>query len=291
MPRPSSILAGLAAIALLAPALCAAQNGATALASGSGTSGAVALEVRPHAGDTVSVRLEQRVEMTGTRRIAGRDSTARVTSSMVMYARTIVESVTPEHSIVATHTDSVRLETSDDHAEAMRADAIRALTGTVSRLRILPDGTGQSIDSALGAQSAGLVAVMPATLPGTPVAVGGKWTRKMPIPATNAARGAGEVRAVFRLDSLTGGGRYAWISMKGSMHREERAPVGATGESAGAVTGSISGAMTLDRHRGWIVSALTDMTVRSTVTTPNAPAVPLKVTVRVIQKMRADDQD
>ena len=288
MPRSSFAVAGVAALALFVPAVCAAQNGS---ATNGVPNGAVALEVRPRAGDTVSVRLEQRVEMTGTRRIGGRDSTARVTSSMVMFARTVVESVTPEHSIVATHTDSVRLETSDDHAQAMRADAIRALAGTVSRLRILPDGTGQSIDSALGAQSASLVAVMPATLPATPVAVGGKWTRKMPIPSTNAARGAGEVRAVFRLDSLTGGGRYAWISMKGSMRREERAPVGATGESAGAVSGSISGVMTLDRHRGWIVSALTDMTVHSTVTTPNAPAVPLRVTVRVIQKMRADDQD
>ena len=284
MSRSSFTIAGIAALSLLAPAVCAAQNG-------NGANGAVALEVRPRAGDTVSVKLEQRVEMTGTRRIAGRDSTARVTSSMVMFARTIVESVTPEHSIVATHTDSVRLETSDDHAEAMRADAIRALAGTVSRLRILPDGTGQSVDSALGARSASLVAVMPATLPAAPVAVGGRWTRKMPIPSTNAARGAGEVRAVFRLDSLTGGGRYAWISMKGSMRRDERAPVGGSGESAGAVSGSITGAMTLDRQRGWIISALTDMTVRSTVTTANAPAVPLKVTVRVIQKMRANDQD
>jgi hypothetical protein len=289
MSRPLSFVSAIAAViflapALCAPALCAAQNGGSA-------KGAVSLEVRPHAGDTVSVRLEQRVEMTGTRRIDGRDSTARVTSSMVMFARTIVESVTPAHSIVATHTDSVRLETSDDHAQAMRADAIRALTGTVSRLRILPDGTGQSIDSTSATQSANLVAVMPATLPDAPVAVGGKWTRKMPIPSTNAARGAGEVRAVFRLDSLTADGRYAWISMKGSMRRDERAPVGGSGESAGAVTGSISGVMTLDRHRGWIVSALTDMTVRSTVTTPNAPAVPLKVTVRVIQKMHAEDQE
>jgi hypothetical protein len=284
MSRLTHTLAALAALFHFTAASAAAQNGGAATAP-------VTLEVRPRPGDTVSVKLEQRVEMTGTRRIDGRDSTARVTSSMVMFARTIVESVTPAHSIVATHTDSVRLETSDDHAQAMRADAIRALTGTVSRLRILPDGTGQSIDSALGARSANLVAVMPATLPATPVAVGGKWTRKMPIPATNAARGAGEVRAIFRLDSLTGGGRYAWISMTGSMRRDERAPVGAGGESAGAVSGSISGVMTLDRRRGWIISALTDMTVRSTVTTPGAPGVPLKVTVRVIQKMRADDQD
>lgn len=273
----------LAACAV-APAVARAQ--AAALPNG----GPVMLEVRPHPGDTVAVRLEQRVEMSGTRRIAGRDSTANVMSSMVMYARTIVESVTPEHSVVATHTDSVELETSDDHARAMRADAMRALKGTVTRMQIMPDGTGQSLDSASGAP-AGLVGVMPATLPATPVAVGGKWTRTMPIPATNAARGAGEVRAVFHLDSLTDSGRYAWISMKGSMRRDERAPVGAAGESAGAVSGTLSGAMTLDRQRGWIVNALTDMTVRSTVTTPGAPKVPLKVVVRVIQKMRADGHD
>ena len=281
--RPHSVATFILA-ALVTP--LALRSQAPAVPNG----GRVTLEVRPHAGDTVAVKLEQRVEMSGTRRIAGRDSTANVMSATVMFARTIVESVTPEHSIVATHTDSVQLETSDDHARAMRADAIRALTGTVSRMMILPDGTGQSLDSASGALT-GLVGVMPATLPATPVAVGGKWTRKMPIPATNAARGAGEVRAVFHLDSLTGGGRYAWISMTGSMRRDERAPVGGSGESAGAVSGTLSGAMTLDRHRGWIISALTDMTVRSTVTTPGAPTVPLKVVVHVTQKMRAVDRD
>ena len=45
MSRPSFTIAGLAALFLLAPAVCAAQNG-------NGTNGAVALEVRPRAGDT-----------------------------------------------------------------------------------------------------------------------------------------------------------------------------------------------------------------------------------------------
>ena len=288
MSLQSYCLTALAGFAIVAPAPSRAQGAPLPLVA---NTGAVALEVRPHAGDTVAVRLEQRVEMTGTRRIAGRDSTARVMSSMVMFARTIVETVNSDNTIVATHTDSVQLETSDDHARAMRADAIRALTGTVSRLRLLPDGTGQNVDSARGTQQATLVALMPPTLPATPVAVGGRWTKTMPIPATNAARGAGEVRAVFRLDSLTANGRYAWISMKGSMRRDERAPAGAAGESVGAVTGLIVGAMTLDRRRGWIVSAFTDMTVHSTVTTPSAPSIPLTVTVRVIQKMRADDHD
>jgi hypothetical protein len=282
-----SRLATLAGLIVAAPRVGAAQS----VASAARTGNTVALEVRPRAGDTLTVRLEQRVEMLGTRRIGGRDSTARVMSSMVMFARTIVESVSSSYTIVATHTDSVQVETSDDHARAMREDAVRALTGTVSRLRLLPDGTGESLDSTVGAPGGTLVSVMPATLPPSPVAVGGKWTRTMPIPATNAARGAGEVRAIFRLDSLTGGGRYAWISMKGSMRRDERAPAGGSGETVGAVSGTLSGAMTLDRRRRWIVSALTDMTVRSTVTTPDAPSAPLKVTVRVIQKMHASDHD
>ena len=288
MSLQSYCLTAIAGVAVVVPASSRAQSAPLPLAA---STGAVALEVRPHAGDTVAVRLEQRVEMTGSRRIAGRDSIARVMSSMVMFARTIVETVNSDNTIVATHTDSVQLETSDDHARAMRADAIRALTGTVSRLRLLPDGTGQNVDSSPATQPATLVALMPPTLPATPVAVGGRWTKTMPIPATNAARGAGEVRAVFRLDSLTSNGRYAWISMKGSMRRDERAPAGAAGESVGAVTGLIVGAMTLDRRRGWIVSAFTDMTVHSTVTTLSAPSAPLTMTVRVIQKMRADDHD
>ena len=287
MPVRFSCLTALAVLAIIAPVQTRAQGAPLPARS----SGSVMLEVRPHAGDTVAVRLEQRVEMLGTRRIAGRDSTARVMSSMVMFARTIVETVNRDNTIVATHTDSVQVETSDDHARSMREDAVRALTGTVSRLRLLPDGTGQSLDSSASAHPGTLVAVVPATLPAAPVAIGSRWTRTMPIPATNAARGSGEVRAVFRLDSLTGAGRYAWISMKGSMRRDERAPAGANGESVGEVSGVIAGAMTLDRSRGWIVSAVTDMTVHSTVTTPSAPSVPLRVTVRVIQKMRAEEQE
>ena len=280
-----AVLAGLA-IAASRPVHAQIEH-----AAAPASAGAVTLEVRPHLGDTVAVKLEQRVEMLGTRRIGGRDSTARVMSSMVMYARTVVESVNPGNTIVATHTDSVQVETSDDHAKSMRADAIRALTGTVARLRLLPDGAGENLDSAANPQGGTLVSLMPATLPPSAVAVGGKWTRSMPIPATNAARGAGEVRAVFRLDSLTAGGRFAWISMTGSMRRDERAPAGGGGESVGAVSGTISGAMTLDRRRGWITSAYTDMTVHSTVTTAGASSAPLKVTVRVTQKMHADDRD
>ena len=278
------MVAALVAVACVAAVPLGAQTPAT-------LNGAVRLEVRPHVGDTVSVRLEQSVEMTGTRRIGGRDSTARVMSSMMMLARTMVESVAPEYTVVTMHTDSVQVSSTDDHEGQMQAQAERALRGTTSRLRLLPDGTAEGLDGSMGPDGAALLAVMPGTLPNDPVAVGGRWTRSMTIPAVNATKGAGRVKTVFRLDSVTAAGRYAWISMKGTLRRDESAPLAGTGERAGALSGSLVGGMKLDRRRGWVVTTWTDMTVKSTVTTPGAPNVPLHVIVRVTQRMRADERE
>ena len=276
--------AALAASLAFVPHALLAQAPTTA-------TGAVVLEVRPHAGDTVAVRLEQSVEMTGARRIAGRDSTARVTSSMIMLARTVIESVAPDYSVVTMRTDSVQVRSSDDHEADMRARAEAALRGTTSRMRILPDGTAEGLDSSLGPQGSALLAVMPATLPTTAVTVGSRWTRSMKIPAVNAAKGAGEVRTTFRLDSLTAGGRFAWISMKGTLRRDESAPLSRSGDQAGSLSGTLVGSMRLDRRRGWVVATYTDMTVKSTVSTAGAPGVPMHVTVHVTQAMRAEERD
>jgi hypothetical protein len=253
----------------------------------------VILEVRPHAGDTVSVRLEHNVEMTGTRRIAKHDSTVRVSSSMLMLARTIVESVDPEGVIVVMRTDSVALESSDDHATAMRDDARRALRGATSRLRLLPDGTAESLDGAMGPDGASLLAVMPATLPHKRVRAGDRWNQSMPMPSAAGRSAGGEVRASFRLDSLTAGGRYAWISMKGTLNRSEPAPPGSKGtasDRAGSMSGTLAGSLKLDRRRGWVVDSFTSMIVRSVVASPDEPSAPLKVTVKISQRMRAEDR-
>jgi hypothetical protein len=101
------------------------------------------------------------------------------------------------------------------------------------------------------------------------------------------------VRASFRLDSLTVGGRYAWISMKGTLNRTEPTPPGAKGapaNRAGSMSGTMSGGLKLDRKRGWVVDSFTSMTVRSMVASPDDPSVPLKVTVRILQRMRAEDR-
>ena len=284
MATPLCSLVRLLLVASIAGTPLFAQSPATA-------SGAVRLEVRPHVGDTVSVRLEQSVEMTGVRRIGGRDSTARVASSMMMLARTMVESVAPDYTVVTMRTDSVEVSSTDDHEGQMQAQAEQALRGTTSRLRLLPDGTAEGLDGSIGAEGTALLAVMPGTLPDDPVTPGGRWTRSMSIPAVNATKGAGQVKTTFRLDSVTAAGRFAWISMKGTLRRDQSAPLAGTGERAGALSGSLVGGMKLDRRRGWVVMTWTDMTVKSTVTTPGAPNVPLHVTVRVMQRMRADERE
>lgn len=251
----------------------------------------VVLELRPRAGDTVAVRLEHRVEMTGTRRVGGRDSVTRVASSMLTIGHTVVESVTVAYALVATHTDSVALESSDDSDGSMQENARRALRGSVTRVRILPDGTAETVDDGSDAPRASWLAVMPGTLPRESVAVGARWTRTMPIPnADGRAVGSGKVRATFRLDSLTAGGRYAWISMRGTMKRDSSI-AGAEAARGGPLSGAMTGALKLDRKRGWVVDSVTDMTVRSVMPAPGAPDSPMRVTVRMVQHMSAAEHD
>jgi hypothetical protein len=249
----------------------------------------VLLEVRPRAGDTVSVRVEHSVEMTGTRRIADSDSTVRVASSMLMLARTIVESAEKDGSVVVMRTDSIALESSDDHAPAMKDDAQRALGRATSRLRILPDGTAESLDGAMGPDGASLLAVMPATLPRKPVKVGDRWTQTMPMPSAAGRSAGGEVRASFRFDSLTANGRYAWVSMRGTLKRDEAAAGSA--DRPGSMSGTLSGGLKLDRRRGWVVDSHTSMTVRSVIATPDSSTSPLRVTVKIAQRMRAVEKE
>ena len=125
-----------------------------------------------------------------------------------------------------------------------------------------------------------------------PVVLGCAATRAgRPATAVNAAKGAGEVRTTFRLDSLTAGGRFAWISMKGTLRRDESAPLSRSGDQAGSLSGTLVGSMRLDRRRGWVVATYTEMTVKSTVSTAGAPGAPMHVTVHVTQAMRAEERD
>ncbi|MFL5575276.1 MAG: DUF6263 family protein [Gemmatimonadaceae bacterium] len=253
----------------------------------------VLLQVRPRTGDTIRMKLDQQVEMSGTARVGGVDSTMTVTTAMQVHTRCVVQGSDAAGTTVLATTDSVRIM-SDGERPAEIDQARRAIQGRRVRLRLAPDGAAAVVDDGEGQQSPELRAVfaqMPATLPPRPVAAGETWTRTMDIPGAGAAGGAGggTLTATFRLDSLSRGGDVAWVSMRGALARPPAAP-GAVGDAAGArvnMTGTVAGTMTIDRRRGWMTDARTTLTVRSVVA-PLAPdhGEPMRVRMKMTQWLR-----
>ena len=77
----------------------------------------VLLQIKPHVGDTLRMRLDQQTEMTGMRRHgASAAVTTDRTTTMKMFSRAIVEGSAPTRDDVRGVTDSVRLTTTDERA-------------------------------------------------------------------------------------------------------------------------------------------------------------------------------
>ena len=263
---------------------------AAALAAGLplGAQGVV-LELRPHAGDTIRMRLMQQVAMTGTMRMGVADSTTTVVTVLRALTRAVVERSDAGGTVLATTADSVELSSTGGHrgrAAGLGAHTQATLRGRVVRLRVAPDGATEVLDEA--GLSPGLRAFfsqMPATLPRGPVAVGARWTRTMDMPAPGAPR-AGAVSATFRLDSLSRGDALAHISMRGVVVRRAAAAAPSTAMRV-AGDGEIVGSIVVDRRRGWLSNARTVLTVRSTLTPRGASGAPLHFRMRVDEWLQA----
>ena len=67
----------------------------------------ITLQIKPHVGDTLRMRLDQQSEMTGVRRTNTGEASAIVVTSMKMFSRAIVESGSEKGTTVLTITDSV----------------------------------------------------------------------------------------------------------------------------------------------------------------------------------------
>jgi len=246
----------------------------------------VQLELRPHAGDTLRMRLDQSVEVIGEREGS---SPLAVGSTLTMFSRAIVEGVTPSGAKILALTDSITVNSSDAPARTLGGNAHRQLVGRRMRLRLAPDGTLEVADEPgrVPREVSELVAVMPASFPREPIAVGDTWSRQMPIPP-NSQFGVplgGEVRARFRLDSVTAGGALAYVSMRGTL-----VPVASTTELGGAA-GSVSGAMVVNRKRGWLSESRFLVQMRSTVLTKGASTgIPVRFRVKVTQHMRVSPE-
>lgn len=271
-------LASLAALAIFPAALLAQP---------------LMLEIRPTVGDTVHLRMEQTVEMKGTRRVGARDSTMLMTTRMAILARAIVLAADSAGARVLTLTDSVVVTGPDSASNGALEQSRRALEGSRVEMRVLPDGSSEIVTeaSALTNQLRALMAQMPSTLPPKPVQVGERWSRVVTVPVQGqggVARMA-SLKTTFRFDSLSRNREVAHISLVGELSRagEDSTTAGASPE----MTGTIRGGMTVDRKRGWMTDSRAVITLRSFIPPPaGSQAQPMRFDLTITQRMRALDK-
>ncbi len=249
----------------------------------------VLLRLQPRVGDTLHSWLEQRTEVTAGS--AGATATARgVTTSVSIHSRSIVRSVRPTSTTVLTIVDSATFTSTDAHSAAMIADAGRALRGQQLVLQLGVDGTVESARDARGVplsrDATDAMAAMPAVFPKQPVAVGDQWVRELPLPSGGplGARGSGHVRAIFHLDSMERAAHIAYVSMRGEILPDS------TSQGL-ALSGSITGALQIDRARGWMTDSRFLVVLQSVVTPPGGSGLaPMRLMTRVTQRLRTMDK-
>ena len=245
----------------------------------------ILLRLHPHTGDTLHTLLEQRTEVSMPD-AGGRSSV----TDIAIHSQTIVRAVQPTSTVVLTVVDSARISSTDAHAAAAIGSARRSLEGRQMVLQLGADGSVEWARDAQGAlvsrEVADAMSAMPAVFPKAPVVVGQQWTREMPLPSGGplGARGSGTARAIFRLDSLGHGNGTAYVSMHGEILPDS--------SSRGVeLNGTISGAMQLDRTRGWMTESHIVIVLRSLVTPPTASGLaPMRFLTRVTQRLRTMDK-
>ena len=250
----------------------------------------VLLEIRPRAGDTLRMRLDQTVEMTGTTRLGEADSTRHTSTTMHVLARAIVLKTDSRGSMILAVTDSVSLSSMGGPAPAELERMSHALEGKRVEMRVSPDGSARMADDGAGGDLRAAVAQMPASLPATPVSVGDRWTRVMRLPVAGPEIPAGgELHATFRFDSLSRDGDIAYLSMKGYLTRDST-EADVAGGMRFLMSGTVVGALQVDRRRGWLTDAQATMIVRSRLTPRASGAAPMRFQMKIIQRVRAMDK-
>lgn len=252
----------------------------------------VILQIRPHVGDTLRMRLDQQSEMTGVRRTSAGEASAMLMNSMKMFSRAIIEGSAAKGTTVLAVTDSVVVTTSDDHGRAAAQRAAERMRGQRLRFRVSPDGTVSMNQPGDGTsrEVAQVVSLMPATFPKARISVGESWTREMPLPTGGqfGAQLSGKLHVTFRFDSLTHGGEWAFVSMRGEMQ-----PATGPGAASGTVLeeGLVNGTMLVDQRRGWLTESWFSIVVSSVTTPPPATGiVSMHMQMRITQHMHTIDR-
>ncbi|MEO5588844.1 MAG: hypothetical protein ABIS03_04600 [Gemmatimonadaceae bacterium] len=243
----------------------------------------VLLQIKPHVGDTLAMRLDQKTEMTGTPRDCGRpeacQSTTRSMTTMTeVFSRAIVRSVSGSGAVVLALTDSIRTA-SGRGGELITPTRMRGSDDPIE-LRVATDGGAEVIDADASEQLRAIFGQLPATLSRSPVSVGEKWRRQMRIPIAGDSGAVALVSATFQLDSLGANGDIAYISMRGKMsHLRQSANVS-------EYEGSMTGTMQLDRRLAWITESRAVIELTSMVK-PRSGLGMMRVRTRVTQLLKA----
>ncbi len=269
----------------------AAAAAALALAPCSSVAQSVLLQIRPQIGDTLRMRLSQTVEMTGTTPGGSPEDPGRsMTTSIEIYTRAIAKQWTARGTLMETITDSVAMTPA---SAAGLADLKRRTSQNKPGLiRVSGDGAVEVVDDGdLRSELRHLFGEMPAMLSRAAVAVGEKWTREMQIPLSGEPGAMGSVRATFQLDSLSRTGDIAFISMRGSLSRISL-PKAAPQSAGYDATGTLTGAIQIDRRLGWITDSRSTIVVKSTIAASaprrgQASRGPMVVHTRITQWIRA----
>jgi hypothetical protein len=243
------------------------------------------LELRPRVGDTLRMRLDQVMEVSGRR---GGSAMIPVVTTLQMFSRAIVESSSPTSVLILAITDSVEVVSSDARSSALLAQTEQALKGRRMRLRLAPDGTVGVADSpAVPKEVNDLVSVMPASFPKEPVGVGETWTREMPIASgsTFGAPVGGVVRASFTLDSVTPGTDLAFVTMRGTVE-----PPRQVRSFEQSMSGSVEGRIVVNRKRGWLSETRFQVEMNTTVQSLAEPRGPMQLRTKITQHVRIFDR-
>lgn len=254
----------------------------------------VLLQIKPRVGDTLRLRIEQEMEISGVSKVRDADTTITMRSSMLMLSRSIVVESDDDGTTVKSITDSVAVDmgATDPLVVTLSDQARRSLQGKEVRVRFSREGSGTVVDADpdIPRDFQSVFSQLPATFPRHQVAVGSTWKQRIPIPDTGPGQIAGTLQATFRLDSLTRRGKLAHISMRGTVTRDSTAnPI--RGGARMTMTGTVTGYMVLDRGRGWVTDASTEMSMRSHIEQPAGSGLqPVKMQMRLLQRQRTMDK-
>jgi hypothetical protein len=229
--------------------------------------------------------------MQGTGRRGSADTTMTVRTTMIVLGRTVIVQGDAKGTTVLALTDSVSMATTGGQGSELPEEVRRSLQGTRVQMRVAPDGSMSMLNEGRGStELQALVPQLPASLPDRAVTVGERWEKVMDIPLAGREGTGGKLRTIFRLDSLSPGGRIAYISMRGEFTRDSSLVEPSSGVTM-STTGQLRGSLRVDRRLGWMTDSRATITMKSVMTPPaSSGGRPMRLHMRITQRTRTLDK-